>query len=400
MPATAQAPTAEPPAAQKVIHDPAEYDAYMKAVGLADPAAKAAALDQFVSTYPQSIMMPDALEETMAAYQAAGNQAGVESAARKILVLKPDDLRALAVMAFLARNAAPNGDAGALAKLRDYAERGLRAGKPDGMSDADYGALRKQADVIFYGAQGFALISDKKYSEARASYLEALKIDADNVSDNYQLGIADVQIEPPDADGFWYLARAINLARAAKNEVVAIAITTFAQRTYQHFHGSIDGWDAIRVRAGVSGPIPTGFAASIARAPTPAEVAVQAVHDNDPATLSISDWEYVLSYRDASPANSEAAAKVWAFIQAKEKGGSIQMAFPLVIVSATSDAIEGSVTDENIAAKIADLHVVLAEPLQTLPMTGSTVTATGVITDYQPHPFRFVMEKAHIQRKP
>jgi tetratricopeptide (TPR) repeat protein len=392
---TAKAPAAQAPTAKDLIKDPAEYNAYETAIGLTDPAAKAAALDSFVSTYPKSAVIDHALESMMAAYQEAGNAAGVEATAKKILVLKPDDLRALAVMALLSRNAATQGDAAALAKLPDYAERGLRAARPDGMSNADYAVLRKTADAVFYGARGFALISAKHYAEARESYLRALEDDPNGLSDNYQLGIADMQVDPLDADGFWYLARAANLAKAAKNDTGANSITDFAKRKYAVYHGSGDGWDAIVDKAGVSGAIPTGFAASIARGPTPAEVAVKAVQENDPATLSFSDWEYVLSFRDASPANADAAAKVWATLQAKEKGGAAMIAIPLVVVSATPAAIEAKLAGND--AKEPDFHIVLATPLPALPAVGSTVTATGVITSYQPHPFQFVMEKAHIQ---
>ena len=56
--------------------------------------------------------------------------------------------------------------------------------------------------------------------------------------------------------------------------------------------------------------------------PSPAEFAVSAVKDNDPADLSFSGYEFILSCRDASAASKEAADKVWAAIQAKQKNGA------------------------------------------------------------------------------
>jgi tetratricopeptide (TPR) repeat protein len=397
----AQAPSAQPPAGGKIIKDPAEYSAYMKALSLPDPAAKAVAFEAFLSAYPNSIMVSDALGQAMAAYQAAGDVAKVEATARRLLVLQPGDLRALAIKAFISRAAASKGDAASLAEMRSLAERGLRQAaipnKPDGMSDADYAALRVQTSAIFYGARGFGLLNANRFSEARDSYLKALEAGSNDATDYYQLGIAALQIEPMDANGFWYVARAVNLVRAQKNEVGAIAIMTFGQRKYQSYHGGSDGWDAIRSRAGVSGPIPANFAAGIVRGATPAEIAVQAVHDNDPGTLSFSDWEYVLSYRDSSPANAAAAAKVWAAILGKEKGGALMLAIPVVVVaSATPAAFEASITDENIRSHVADLNIFLAEALRTLPAPGSSITATGTITSYQLHPFRFVMTNARL----
>jgi tetratricopeptide (TPR) repeat protein len=400
----APASPAQAIAGAKVIKDPAEYDAYMKAFNLTDPTAKAAAFEAFISAYPASVSVPDALAEAMAAYQAIGDAAKVEATARRLLVLQPDDLRSLAILAFVSRDAAAKGNAAALAEMRDFAERGLRAlaaqPPPGGAGGAGDDKLRAQISAVLYGARGFALLNAGKYPEARDAYLKALETEPDDVSDNYQLAISEVQTKPVNPDGFWYLARAINLSRAQKNEVGAIAITTFAQRKYTSFHGGIDGWDAIRVRAGVSGGIPAGFAATIALAPTPAELAVNAVRDNDPASLSIGDWEYVLSYRDASAANSAAAAKVWSAIQAAERGGAAKMAIPVVIVSADAAGIEASITDENIASHVADVHIVLAEPLPTPPAPGAKLIATGVIASYAPQPFRFVMTGARLAPAP
>ena len=77
---TAPAPNAQQPAAsasnpgasqtptsQKVIKDPAEYNAYITALNTTDPAAKAAAMEAFVQQYPNSIVKIDALEQAMAA---------------------------------------------------------------------------------------------------------------------------------------------------------------------------------------------------------------------------------------------------------------------------------------------------------------------------------------------
>lgn len=400
----APASPAQATAGAKVIKDPTEYGAYMKAFNLTDPTAKSAAFEAFISAYPASVALPDALGEAMAAYQAIGDTAKVEATARRLLVVQPDDLRSLAILAFVSRDAAAKGNAAALTEMRDFAERGLRAlaaqHPPGGAADAGDDKSRAQISAVLYGARGFALLNAGKYPEARDAYLKALESEPDDASDNYQLAIAEVQTKPVNPDGFWYLARAINLSRAQKNEVGAIAITTFAQRKYTSFHGGIEGWDAIRLRAGVSGPIPAGFAATIAPAPTPAELAVNAVRDNDPASLSIGDWEYVLSYRDASAANSAAAAKVWSAIQAVERGGAAKMAIPVVIVSADAAGIEASITDENIASHVADVHIVLAEPLPAPPAPGAKLIATGVIASYAPQPFRFVMTDARLAPAP
>ena len=57
------------PTSQKVIKDPAEYNAYITALNTTDPAAKAQAMEAFVAQYPNSIVKIEALEQAMGAYQ-------------------------------------------------------------------------------------------------------------------------------------------------------------------------------------------------------------------------------------------------------------------------------------------------------------------------------------------
>src|SRR5260370_42701804 len=58
---------------QKIIKDPAEYNAYITALNTTDPAARAAAMEVVVKQYPGSIVKVDPLEQPMAAYQQPGN---------------------------------------------------------------------------------------------------------------------------------------------------------------------------------------------------------------------------------------------------------------------------------------------------------------------------------------
>src|SRR6185369_5453277 len=73
------------PTSQKVIKDPAEYNAYVAALNMQDPAAKAQAMENFVKQYPNSIVKLEALEQAMAAYQQQQNAAKVEEIANQVL---------------------------------------------------------------------------------------------------------------------------------------------------------------------------------------------------------------------------------------------------------------------------------------------------------------------------
>src|SRR5665213_2816118 len=130
----------------KTIKDPAEYNAYIAALNTADPAQKAAAMESFVVAYPNSVVKEDALEQAMAGFQQANDQAAVEKTARRILQIDKSHVRALAILSFIDRAKAAQGDKPALAEMQAFAQQGLAAlkewHKPDGTSDADFATAR------------------------------------------------------------------------------------------------------------------------------------------------------------------------------------------------------------------------------------------------------------------
>jgi len=311
------------------------------------------------------------------------------------------NIRALAIVTFLARNHATQGDAQALTQTAAYAKRGLEQlpkwQKPADLSDADFNKLHDQMTEIFAGAAGFAALQAKDYAAARGFYLKSVQLDPNNLQDVYQLGIACLSMNPPDKDGFWYIAKASNLAAANNSPAAQQSILNYGKAMYRKYHGGEDGWEGIVVAAGaaVVAPQPK-FAAGIKPAPTPAELAVEAVKKYGPATLSFSDWEFVLGYRDASPANKQAADKVWKSILAKQKNGKAKLKMSVLVIAATADSIDAAVSDDNQQAKKVDLHVLLSKPLANPPAAGASVDVIGVFTEYRLNPFTFVMQQAEI----
>jgi outer membrane protein assembly factor BamD (BamD/ComL family) len=99
------APAQAQPAASKTIKDPAEYNAYVGAAQQAqkDPTAAISGLEAFLAQYPNSVMKEDALELLMGAYQQTGNQAKVIDAANRLLTANPNNVRALALLAYSER---------------------------------------------------------------------------------------------------------------------------------------------------------------------------------------------------------------------------------------------------------------------------------------------------------
>jgi tetratricopeptide (TPR) repeat protein len=384
---------------QKVIKDPAEYNAYIRALNTQDPATKAAAMETFVQQYPKSIVVMDALEQAMAAYQQAGDAAKVVEVAKRVLQVTPNHIRALAVVAAIERAKATAGDQAALQESCSYSQTGLQQlsvwQKPEELRDQDFEKLRHQIADIFDGAAGFCALQKKDYANARTFYEKAFQMDPTSLQDIYQLAVADLEMIPIDLNGLWYCSKAIALAQPDAKTVNSI--TPYCKAHYKRYHGGEDGWEQMVAGTTTETALPLNFPSRIKPALTACELAVQAVQQNDMAILSFSDKEFILSKADCSPANKAAADKVWQSLRDTQKGGAARVRFPAVkVISSTQDSIDVALTDDNQAANTADVHVLMAKPMLHPPAAGSMTDIIGALTDYTPRPFMFTMEKGEL----
>jgi tetratricopeptide (TPR) repeat protein len=407
-PPAAPAPAAQPPAtgdqqanvptSQKVIKDPAEYNAYITALNTTDPAAKGAAMEAFVAQYPSSIVKIDALEQAMGAYQQANNQQKVEQIARQILSIEPNNVRALAIVVYLERGQIKDAATGG--KARADAERGLQElanwKNPEGVTPADYEKMRNQMTGIFAGTAAFGALQQKDYANAEKFYEQALKVDPNDLGNNYQMSIAFLESNPSNPLGFWYGAKALSIAQKQNPQAFQAWSPYFLSR-YKKYHGNTDDWNQRMATAATQTAPPADFVASIPLAPTPCDLAAQAVQQNDPGTLSFGDWELVLSCRDKTPANKDAAEKVWAAIQAKEKNGEARLRIPVKVITVSDPStMDVAISDDNQAANKADMRVTLDKPATKPPAVGANVDIIGVISQYTPDPFMFTMTKGEL----
>lgn len=388
------------PQNQKVIKDPGEYNAYVTALNTTDPAAKAAAMEAFVKQYPQSVVYTDALEQAMAAYQQTGNTAKVVEKAKQILSLNANNIRALAIITAIDRNVATQGGPQAAQAMTEGcadAQTGIQQlptwQKPEGMADADFEKLKTQMGDIFNGDAGFCALQKKDFAAARGFYEKAFQIDPTNLQDVYQLSVALLEMNPIDVGGLWYCSKAIQLAQSQNNAQAVQGMVGYCKSKYKRYHGGEDGWDQLVASTATETKLPADFNSRIKPAPTPCDLAVQAVQQNDPASLGFSDKEFILSKASCSPANKDAADKVWQSIQTMEKNGEARLEIPIKVISATNEAIEAAVSDDNQQANKPDMHIVLEKPVTKPPAPGTMTKIVGVITNYTPDPFMFTMEK-------
>jgi tetratricopeptide (TPR) repeat protein len=265
--AAAQQPAQQPAPGQKVIQSKAEYDAYMAALNAPDATARAESLAAFVQDYPKSVVLADALEEEMAAWQAAGDAGQVKRVAKRLLEVDSGNIRALGIVVSLDRMSAEKGDLTALNEMCTDASGGVLAvpmwQKPANMSQEDFVALGKLMKEVFIGAEGYCAVQQKNYSQAKDWLTRALEIDSTDVQDNYQLAVADLEMTPADASGFWYCAKAMQLAQSAAIPQDASAMGTYCKGQYAKYHGGDDGWDVIVTAAATEDALPKDFAKKI-----------------------------------------------------------------------------------------------------------------------------------------
>ncbi len=370
---------------KKEIKDPAEYNAYVNAIQQQDPNAKAQALEAFLQTYPNSVMKEDAGVALMAAYQQAGNAQKTIDAANKVLQANPNNVRALALLAYYYRALASSGQGDMqqnLAQAQQYGEKGLAAlpsmTKPEGMSDADFSKLHNETSAIFEGAIGFAALQKKDYATAQKDLKDAVGHESQpNIADIYPLATADLESKPVNPEGFWFIVKASQLAQGAGQQ----QILDYGRKKYIRYHGSEQGWNELVNDAKASQSVmpPAGFTVAPAPPPpSPAEQAADLVKSKDPKQMTFAEWQLVLS-----SGNQQAADTVWNAIKDK----AVKLGANVISASASSLQLAGS--EDDIEAKKADITVNMAKPIpaKLMPQTAAQIFFQGTVTSYTPNPF-------------
>lgn len=394
-PAAPGAPgAAAQPQQKKEIKDPAEYNAYVSGVGQQDPAAKASAMESFLTQYPNSVVKEEATEALMAAYQQMNNPQKMTEAANKLLQISPSNIKALLVLALQSRACAEQGGANAMQcaqQARQHGEAGLKAietyVKPEGMSDADHKTLRDTALVVFNGAAGRGALQAKDYASAQKYFGESVKANPNNLNDAFPLAVAYLEPKPPAKVGFWYAARAAALANglAQKGQLPPAAakqIADYGRVKYKNFHGGEDGWPELIAEASASPNPPPDMETRIKPAPTPVEQCAALAASKDPRKMDFGEWQLVFTYCD-----QPTQEKVWTAI----KGVNLQ--FIAQVIQASKTKLDLAATADAIDKKVADVEVTMAAPIPTarMPKAGSQITLQAQPVSYDKQPYMMHM---------
>jgi hypothetical protein len=399
------------PAGGGVQMPPAEYNAYNSAITQTDPKAKAAALEAYLTAYPQSSVKAAVLEQLMLAYSAF-DPAKTLDAADRLLQVDPNNLRALTFETYFRLTGAdsvadPTAKQAALDKAADYAQKGLAVTKPAEMSAADFNTLQTQAKPVFYRAIAMAALNKKDGATAVTNFKQELSSvpAADTtkpgplLQDTYFLGLAYLQSTPPDLlNCTWYVSRFVAFAP----EPYKTQMLPTAKYCYKRYHGSDEGYDAVLAAAQTSLDPPASF--SIKPAPKPEDMAhdlVTSTPEADLPKLAISDREFVLA--NGKP---EDADKVWNTM----KGKAVTIPDALVIESSPT-VLKVAISDDAVQSKTADFTFNLKASEEKLPAAaakkladdtaaatavGQKVTLSGTFDSYTPKPLMIIMSDGSV----
>jgi tetratricopeptide (TPR) repeat protein len=355
------------------IKDPAEFNNYQMATTQSDQKAKAAALENFLTQYPQSVVKSSVLDMLVDTYQGLGDPDHALSATSRLLQVDPNNMKAIFLSVVIKKSqGAKSGDAQTLDDAAALARKGLAVVKPAKMSDDDWKKQTNATYPIFHSAIAldFAL-AKKDYKSAVSEYRTELMLFPPEATkagpglvDTLQL--AEMYIKPEVKDyvqAVWFYSRAWNFAPPAFKAQIEPKIEYY----FKKYHGNLDGLDAIKAQAAL-----TVFPADtfvISAAATPAEIAHKVVVETpDLNTLNLSDKEFILA-----SGTKDDADKLWALMKDKATPA------PGVVIEATASVIKLAVSDDAKVAKIADFIVNMKKPLE-----DKEVPAVGAAFGIQP----------------
>jgi hypothetical protein len=351
------------------IKDPAEFNAYTAANAVTDPKAQAAALESFLTTYPQTVVKKSVLSSLIDLYQGLRDADNTLSAATRLLQVDPTNLGAIYYSVLIKKNqCAKTSDAQTCDDTAALAQRGLVAPKPADTKDDDWKKMVGGIYPVFHSAIALDdVVSKKDFKGAISEYRTELMLyppeqtttwPSPGLWDTLQLAEAYTKSDTPDhlVQAVWFYARAWNFATPIKPQ-----IEKKMEYYYTKYHGNLDGLDGVKTLAAATLFPPGTFI--IPPAPTPADLAHKAIVETpDLSKMALVDSEFILAN-----GAKEDTDKLWAVL--KDQLTPV----PGIVIEATASVIKMAVTQDAKDAKTADFIVNMKKPLldKEIPAVGA-----------------------------
>jgi hypothetical protein len=355
------APTLRAQAAQSsdqiTIQNPAEFNAYQTASTQTDPAAKAKALEDFLTAYPQSVVKKAVLDDLIDTYQAMKDADKQLGAASRLLQVDPANMKAIYISVALKRGQClTNNDKQVCDDAAALAQKGLAAPKAAEVADADWKKLTGATYPIYHSAIALDFASSKQdFKSAIAEYRTELMLyplpatqSGAGLVDTLQL--AEAYSKPGESrdmvQAVWFYARAWNFAPPAYKAQIEPKLEYW----YKRYHGGVDGLDAVKAASAQTLFKPDAF--TVKPAPTPPEIVTGVLAATPDLTkLNLEDKEFILA--NGNPADAQ---KLWAVLQNQATP------VPGVVIDASATVLKITATTTP-AAKPKEYVVKLTTPV-------------------------------------
>jgi hypothetical protein len=345
------------------IKDPAEFTAYQQANTQSDPKAQAAALESFLTTYPQSVVKSAVLDTLIDTYSGLQDADHTLSAASRLLQIDPANMKAIYWSVLIKRGQCArsvnlktgvSSDPQTCDDAALLARKGLSTPKPSATSSDDWKKVTGGSYPLFHSAVALDDTASKKDIKAGISEYrtELMLLPPEQTQsgmgwqDTLQLAGCYTKPDAKDlAQAVWFYARGWNFAASPQAK---LNIKNLLEYYYIQYHGKLDGLDAIKAQAAAT-VFPAGTFVITAKA-TPAEIAHGLIVDTPKLdSLALSDKEFILAN-----GVKEDADKMWAVL--KDQPTPV----PGLVITAPVSGLKVSVTE---AGKTSDYVVALQKPM-------------------------------------
>jgi tetratricopeptide (TPR) repeat protein len=219
------------------------YEAALKETGVA---RQISALEHFLNIAGNGPLTTSALEFLVWDYLQTGAPVQAARPAKALLAINSGNAIALAALV-APRVGGPPGDARERFRMatRGLAEFG-HLQKPVGMTREEFYRVQLQTLSTLEGEAGFGYLGQNDYAAAQQYLQQAVATVPNNGRYVYGLAIAMLKQKPPQNQGYWYLARAVNLSRGTPQ---GAQIAEFARKQYVDAGGSNSNYSDIRDQA-------------------------------------------------------------------------------------------------------------------------------------------------------
>lgn len=347
------------------IKDPAEFNAYQMATTQSDPKAKASAMEDFLTHYPNSVVKNAVLDLLIDTYQQIGDPDKTVGAATRLLQVDPNNFKAIVISVYVKKGQCAKSIDPKTGKSTDQqtcddaaalSSKGLTAPKPAATAADDWKKQTDTAFPIFHSAMALSAAAKGDYKTAIDEYKAELNLYTPDQSKSVglvdSLQLADMYTRPSDEkslpNAVWFYARVWDFAPPQYKAQIEPKLEYY----YKKFHGGLDGLDTIKQQAQDTTFPPGTFVISPAKSPA------EQIHDliastPDLNTLALADKETILAV-----GSKEDADRLWALL--KDKATQV----PGIVIESTNAQIKIAVTQDAKDSHLADFIVNLKTPLK------------------------------------